>query len=138
MSDDGPWWASGAAADEGLDGADPFDAHQHARHGNGAGDSRAGEGGDTRWVGEALDAVVRLASQASRHVGQDPSSPHEDGTVCDACPVCITLRAVRQVRPEVIGHLSDAAHHLSLALRAVADAQASDDTQDFQHIDLDS
>lgn len=62
--------------------------------------------------------------------------PHEDGQVCDACPVCIGLRALRQVRPEVVGHLSDAAHHVSLALRAFADAQA-EDPDDLEKIDLD-
>ena len=69
---------------------------------------------------------------------EDPAmtGPHEDGQVCDACPVCIGLRALRQVRPEVIGHLSDAAHHVSLALRAFADAQAGADPG-LEKIDLD-
>lgn len=62
--------------------------------------------------------------------------PHDDGQVCDACPVCIGLRALRQVRPEVIAHLSDAAHHLSLALRAVAEAQTGQ-RDGFEKIDLD-
>lgn len=67
----------------------------------------------------------------------DGMAPHEDGRVCDACPVCIGLRALRQVRPEVIGHLSDAAHHVSLALRAFADAQAGTDDDGLEKIDLD-
>ena len=106
-------------------------------------------------MGDALLALGRLASQAGRRVAarvgepgtgrpvgvdedgeRDPFSPHEDGAVCDACPVCIGLRAVRQVRPEVIAHLSDAAHHMSLALRAIADAQAEPD-EGFTSIDLD-
>lgn len=65
----------------------------------------------------------------------DGVAPHADGQVCDACPVCIGLRALRQARPEVIAHLSDAAHHVSLALRAFADAQAGDDG--LEKIDLD-
>lgn len=64
-------------------------------------------------------------------------APHADGEVCDACPVCLGLRALRQARPDVITHLSDAAHHVSLALRALADAQAGDDTDGLEKIDLD-
>ncbi len=162
-SDDAqPWWASGEGAD-GLGDEDPLDAHRRARAGDAGssaaddGDARA-PGGEGQWMGDALLALGRLASQAGRRVaarvgepgtgrpvgadgGQavgdsDPFSPHEDGAVCDACPVCIGLRAVRQVRPEVIAHLSDAAHHMSLALRAIADAQAEPD-EGFTSIDLD-
>lgn len=64
-------------------------------------------------------------------------APHAEGEVCDACPVCLGLRALRQARPDVITHLSDAAHHVSLALRALADAQAGDDTDGLEKIDLD-
>lgn len=64
-------------------------------------------------------------------------APHADGEVCDACPVCIGLRALRQVRPEVIAHLSDAAHHVSLALRAFAEAQAGERGDGLERIDLD-
>lgn len=67
----------------------------------------------------------------------DGIAPHEDGEVCDACPVCIGLRALRQVRPEVIAHLSDAAHHMSLALRAFAEAQAGERGDGLERIDLD-
>jgi hypothetical protein len=63
-------------------------------------------------------------------------APHEDGRVCDACPVCIGLRALRQVRPDVVAHLADAAHHVSLALQAFVDAQAGDDDH-LESIDLD-
>ncbi len=86
---------------------------------DGAETARPGAGGDGAWR--------RLA---------DGIAPHEDGRVCDACPVCIGLRALRQVRPEVIGHLSEAAHHVSLALRAFADAQVADD-EGLEKIDLD-
>lgn len=67
----------------------------------------------------------------------DGVAPHADGQVCDACPVCLGLRALRQARPDVITHLSDAAHHVSLALRALADAQVGDDTGGLEKIDLD-
>lgn len=79
------------------------------------------------------------AGSRRNRVGSDGGGavpPHPPGEVCGACPVCIGLRALRSVRPEVIGHLSDAAHHLSLALRAVADA-AADGPEDVQRIVLD-
>ena len=157
---DDPWWASGRDPAEGLDGAqDPFDAHRDARRGDAPppGDEQAAGGGDLgRLAGDAVDLLGRLAAEASRRVAarttsnaagsgagaftrpDDPTmtGPHEDGQVCDACPVCIGLRALRQVRPEVIGHLSDAAHHVSLALRAFADAQAGADGG-LEKIDLD-
>lgn len=114
----------------------------------------------TRLATEALDLVGRLAAEASRRVadrmagaGEGPpagdreaadawdrliadAAPHDDGEVCNACPVCIGLRALRQVRPEVVAHLSDAAHHVSLALRALAEAQAGP-RPGFEKIDLD-
>ena len=140
--------------------------HQARRGGpTGAGASAAGgpgDGADTaRLASDAIDLVTRLAAEAGRRVADrartnaagpppdaftrdDPppaaadsaGAPHPDGEVCDACPVCIALRALRQVRPEVVGHLSDAAHHLSLALRAFADAQAGED-DGLEKIDLD-
>lgn len=123
---------------------------------------RPGDGADTaRLASDAIDLVARLAAEAGRRVtdrartnaagpppdaftrddpppaaGGTTGSPHPDGQVCDACPFCIALRALRQVRPEVVGHLSDAAHHLSLALRAFADAQAGGDDR-LEKIDLD-
>lgn len=162
---DGPWWASGRGPDDGLDGQDPFEAHRDARRGA-AGADTATEGGTdaARLASDAIDLVTRLAAETGRRVADraranaagdgtgsfgrpdDPADdaagaahagPHEDGEVCDACPVCIGLRALRQVRPEVIGHLSDAAHHLSLALRAFADAQAGGRDDGLEKIDLD-
>ncbi len=78
----------------------------------------------------------RTSASAWRRLAEGVA-PHAEGEVCDACPVCLGLRALRQARPEVITHLSDAAHHVSLALRALADAQAGDDTDGLEKIDLD-
>lgn len=117
-----------------------------------------GEAG--RLASDAIDLVSRLAAEAGRRIharsaanaasppggaftrpdrpdGADTSAPHAEGEVCDACPVCLGLRALRQARPDVITHLSDAAHHVSLALRALADAHAGDDTDGLEKIDLD-
>jgi hypothetical protein len=140
-----PWWASGRDPDEGLDpDEDPLGAHRAAR----------GAGGDEppdapHWLGDALDLVARFAADASRRFSPGTGDadapswriapPHDSGEVCDACPVCLGLRALRQVRPDVISHLSEAAHHLSLALKGFADAQAdaTGGPDTFEHIDID-
>lgn len=160
----GPWWASGSGPDEGLDGRDPFDAHRRARTGRTGGDAAgaggpgdASEDGSTGTGGadagelrslavEAVDLLARVAAATAQRAGRPRAAsgagtsatagPHADGRVCDACPVCITLRAVQQARPEVVAHLADAAHHVTAALQAFADAQAGDD-DGLQHIDLD-
>lgn len=157
VDDPGPWWASGSDPDEGLDGRDPFDAHRQARTGQPgaeAGDDDPGPGarepGELAALAvEAVDLLARVAAAGARRAGRprptpagDPQAtatrqgPHADGSVCDACPVCITLRAVQEARPEVVAHLADAAHHVTAALQAFADAQAGPD-EGLQHIDLD-
>lgn len=156
----GPWWASGGRADQGIDDQDPFGAHQQARRGGpdddpaaASGDEAAGQqpGDDLgALAGEAVDLLARLATEAARRFGRtggDPDraaprteedlvGPHPDGSVCDACPVCIGLRAVQRARPDVVTHLSEAAHHVTLAMQAFADAQARSD-EGLQHIDID-
>lgn len=123
-------------------------------------DTSTVEGG--RLAADAIDLVSRLAAEAGRRIHarstanaapppdgaftrpDDPDTStradapaHASGEVCDACPVCLGLRALRQARPDVITHLSDAAHHVSLALRALADAHPGDDTDGLEKIDLD-
>lgn len=106
-----PWWASDGPGDDGATG-DPVD-------GDGPSSGR----------GRAAKDVP----------------PHQHGTdvphdVCQVCPICAVLRAVDDVRPELVEHLSEAARHLTLAAKAFIDAQASGyEPQDggLQHIDLD-
>lgn len=140
---DAPWWASTGA--DGLDpGQDPLDAHRRGRAGGNeapGGRQQARDHGGS----EVVDALLALLAAAGRRVadrgvataaGDAAAAAHDDGQVCDACPVCRLLRAVRQARPDVVTHLADAAHHLSLALQALAEAS---DTPDggLEHIDLD-
>lgn len=131
------------------------------------GDHESATGGEAgRLAADAIDLVSRLAAEAGRRIharsaanaasppggaftrpdppdrpdrpdGADTSAPHANGEVCDACPICMGLRALRQSRPDVITHLSDAAHHVSLALRALADVHAGDDPDGLEKIDLD-
>lgn len=66
----------------------------------------------------------------------DPGAPTE---VCAACPVCSLLRVLGESRPEVVEHLTEAARHLTLAAKAVVDAQAehlSRHGDRLEHIDL--
>lgn len=56
---------------------------------------------------------------------QDAPHRHLGGAeVCQVCPICSFLRLVEGVRPEVVEHLTEAARHLTLAAKAVIDAQA--------------
>lgn len=144
-----PWWASGRTPEDGIDGTeDPLSAHERARGGVGP-QGGTGDGGRSdlgRLAGEVIEVLVRAASETGRRMsaraasnaGSDdgPATTPQDGAVCDACPVCIMLRAVRDIRPEAVGHLAEAAHHVSLALQAFADAQAGG-SDGLQKIDLD-
>ncbi len=149
-----PWWASGADPAEGADpDEDPLARHRAARAGapNGAADGpgtghgragdRDGSGGDTGdhragWW-EAYDAFGRLARDLGTAAGGAGRVGHTE--VCHVCPVCTALRLMGEVRPEVITHLGEAARQLTLAAKAVVDAQADTFTRDdgLQHIDLD-
>lgn len=144
---DAPWWASPGA--DGLDpGQDPLDAHRRGRAGEQeAPDEEVGgrEQGRDHGGGEVVDALLALLAAAGRRVADRgvataaddvAAAAHDDGQVCDACPVCRLLRAVRQSRPDVVTHLADAAHHVSLALQALAEASDAPDGG-FEHIDLD-
>ncbi|MBW3576510.1 MAG: hypothetical protein KY462_01980 [Actinobacteria bacterium] len=58
-----------------------------------------------------------------RRAGTEPP-PHRHGDACQVCPICSFLRLVEGVRPDVVDHLTEAARHLTLAAKAVIDAQA--------------
>lgn len=142
-----PWWASGRTPEDGIDNTeDPLSAHDRARGGAGAegGDGDGGSSDLGRLAGEVIEVLMRAASETGRRMSarstsnadDRPATPHEDGSVCEACPVCIMLRAVRDIRPEAVSHLAEAAHQVSLALQAFADAQTGD-SDGLQKIDLD-
>ncbi len=154
-----PWWASqgvGGPGEGHLDGEDPFEAHRRARaggtdgedttgHGPGAGRDDAGHAGAPPWWTDAVDLLVRLARDATRpgagghaHAGRTPG--HDHGVeACQLCPVCTLIRVLGEARPELVTHLSEAARHLTLAAKAVVDAQAEGWRRDdgLQRIDLD-
>jgi hypothetical protein len=90
-----PWWASDPAAEFDPE-LDPVEAHRSARRGW----STAGGDGP---VGSATGADAR---------GHDPG-------VCGVCPICVGLRLLGEVRPELLTHLSEAGRHLAAAARAL-------------------
>lgn len=100
------------------------------------------------WASDGSDADGGTAGGGQRggsQRGRADVPPHRHGAdaphdVCKVCPICAALRAVDDVRPELVEHLSEAARHLTLAAKAFIDAQAAGhDPQDggLQHIDLD-
>lgn len=97
-----PWWASGKG--DGLGDEDPFEAHRSAR------------GGPTT---DPVESIVRILRQFAdgRH--------QPDGSTCGVCPLCSAIAALGDARPELVGHLSEAARHLTLAAKAFVDAQAA-------------
>ncbi|MGH2783654.1 MAG: hypothetical protein ACRDJ1_00135 [Actinomycetota bacterium] len=54
-----------------------------------------------------------------------PASPFMPGmsTQCLVCPICMSLYALQQSRPEAMQHLMTAGHELFLAFRALVEAQ---------------
>lgn len=126
-----PWWASGGDPEDGIDAADPLHAHREARRGEQGRDPREGHRRGTAGPGPS--------GQHSRHDEARASHRHGSGDpACQACPICMALRALESSRPELIGHLSEALHHLSLAAKAFVDAQAAqhEPTGDLERIDL--
>lgn len=140
-ADDRPWWAT----DEGDlpgDGDDPLAAHRAARRGDrdpdrdrdGAphGEAAGGAADDGSWWVPATEAVTRLARDLAAAAaspprglvddeGADPVGGHRIDA-CGACPICVGLRALGESRPELVGHLAEAARQLALAVRTVVDA----------------
>ncbi len=59
---------------------------------------------------------------------------------CRLCPVCQLIGVLRQSRPEVVGHLDDAASSLISALRLVLDGadrgRGATGRAGFEHIDI--
>jgi hypothetical protein len=142
----------------------------------------AGPAEGSWWV-PATEAVTRLArdlaasaaatggphgpgTAAPRRDTTDGRRPGHDGSdgdgggggahridACGICPICVGLRAIGEVRPDLVAHLAEAARHLALAVRTVVDAaaepgEAADPGEtrgarrrprhdDLQHIDLD-
>jgi hypothetical protein len=143
-----PWWSSGD--DPGVsDDPDPVTRHRAARRGGQPDDGRAAP-----WWVPAAEAITRLGRDLAAAAADDPDgartrsgsgpgaeepeatgqrtaepggpTPHRIDA-CGVCPICVGLRALGDVRPELAGHLAEAARHLALAVRTIVDAAVPTD-----------
>jgi hypothetical protein len=98
-------------------------------------------------VGSAAEEAARLFAAvedwARRKAGQVLDAEHvaTGSSECQVCPVCQGIGALRQVRPETVEHLLDAAASFVTALKtAVSTPAAPDETArrgpTVQHIDI--
>ena len=92
-------------------------------------------------VGSAAEEAARLFAAAEEWV----RSRHLEGLAtgapeCTVCPVCQGVSALRQVRPETVEHLLDAAASFVAALRTTVSGHVPPPTgarpPDVQHIDV--
>lgn len=89
----------------------------------------AHEAGRPWWASDGHDGLADedpVGAHRSARAGEDAGEHTHSGRVdaCAVCPVCATIRAIGETRPELISHLSEAARHLTLAAKAFIDAQA--------------
>jgi hypothetical protein len=71
-------------------------------------------------MGEAQARRGRTTGKDSRHALPDSPPP----PICQVpfCPICMTVTAVGEIKPEVVEHLLLAGRELMLAFKAVIDA----------------
>ena len=125
-----PWWASDEAA-SGLDGLDPVEAFRAVRR-------PVGTRGDRDEPADPGPADPgRVGSRSDGGSGDAPHRPE----LCGVCPLCTLARSLEETRPELMEHLTEAARHLSAAVRALLEppgpGPASSAPRDrLQHIDV--
>ncbi len=110
-----PWWASDPVDGDVDRSVDPVEAHRAARRG---------------W----LDPDAASSGPDAASSGPDGAASGTDGAcsdgaghaeqICGVCPVCVLARAVGESRPELLGHLAEAARHLSAAARSFLEPHA--------------
>jgi hypothetical protein len=104
----------------------------------GAGSTQAGsqEGGS----GEAGPREAGPREAGPREAGSSGPPPHSPD-VCGVCPICIGLRTLAEARPELMGHLAEAARHVALAARSLMERperpEGGGGGEPLEHIDLD-
>jgi hypothetical protein len=95
-------------------------------------------------VGSAAEEAARLFAAAEEWM-RTRSGAHLDGLAtgapeCTVCPVCQGISALRQVRPETVEHLLDAAASFVAALRTTVSGHPPQPEgarrPDVQHIDV--
>lgn len=152
-----PWWATDdhAARGSGADPLEEHRAARRGdRDDPPAAGERPEDDGS--WWGPASEALTRLARDLAASAvaspprglvddtpdgagepdapptpdggsGQEPGGDAHQVDACGVCPICVGLRALGGSRPELVGHLAEAARQLTLAVRSVVDAAAARD-----------
>lgn len=143
-----PWWASDGPVDGGIaPDEDPVERVRADRRG-GAGAAPGPAEVAEPWLDAVAATMSSLARTAARPGGAGPrpgdagtsgaEAPHDTGgpppteeadagegaghhqpDVCGVCPICVGLRALGEARPELVGHLAEAARQVALAARSL-------------------
>jgi hypothetical protein len=161
-----PWWASEleAGAADATPTLDPLEAHRAARRGVHPGDQGLagwdlddllGPASDVGATDDgATDDGARRGDQVGDEAADGPGPTGSDGPaaahgpdVCGVCPICVALRALGESRPQLLEHLTEAARHLTAAVRNLVEdpprvrlddaRRGPDDPDPFERIDLD-
>jgi hypothetical protein len=143
VSDARPWWASDL--EDGVGDAapnfDPLEAHRAARRGaHPSDDAIAG------WdLADDPDGDQQVGGR--RPTEDDASAAAHGPDVCGVCPICVALRALGESRPQLLEHLTEAARHLTAAVRNLVEdpprvrpdgtRRSGEDPDPFERIDLD-
>lgn len=115
-----PWWfslpeqpAGPGAGDDTLDDVDPIEAFRSARRPRPV-PPRAAE------PGSAPDPSPPTGDPDASTADREPEDPvaHRP-ELCGVCPLCTLARTLEDTRPELMGHLTEAARHLAAAARAL-------------------
>ncbi|MCW2598181.1 MAG: hypothetical protein JWM02_10 [Frankiales bacterium] len=95
----------------------------------------------TEGVGSAAEEAAKLLAAFQEWARTRFDSEHlaTGGSECQVCPVCQAVAALRQVKPETVEHLLDAAASLVAALKATVSTQPTPPEgggSRVQHIDI--
>jgi hypothetical protein len=94
----------------------------------------------TEGVGSASEEAAKLLAALQDWARHRFDAEHlaTGSSECQVCPVCQAVAALRQVRPETVEHLLDAAASLVAALKATVASYPSppDGGSRVQHIDI--
>lgn len=118
--DDGSWWVPATEAVTRLARDLAASATASPPHGL-LDEERAAAGTD-----EPTRSASEGPADARPGGGGDGGGGHRIDA-CGVCPICVGLRALGEARPDLVGHLAEAARQLALAVRTVVDAAAPDD-----------
>ncbi len=92
----------------------------------------------TEAVGSAAEEAARLlaAVQDWARTRFDHEHLATGAAECQVCPVCQGIAALRQVKPETVEHLLDAAASLVAAFRSTVTHGTAERAPGVQHIDV--